>query len=139
MQGVAADVLDQIRSAVTDLGANRVASTGVPAEIERVIQLEHLAARLAKDSEIPDLTVNQTKDREWDRVGAILTKAQRALLAARLHELEDEHCIVYFALTRAKRLCIRLDGDSALDQRTLDVPEDDDRPPETSTRLAHQG
>ena len=116
VQGVAADVLDQLRSAVTDLGVNRVASTGAPAEIERVIQLEHLAARLAKDSEIPGLTVNQRKDREWDRVGAILTRAQRALLAARLHELEDEHCIVYVALTRPKRRCVRLDGDSALDQ-----------------------
>lgn len=65
----------------------------------------------------------QAKGREWDRVGVVLTRAQRALLTTGLHELEDEHCVVYVALTRTKRLCIRLDGDSALDQDTVEVPE----------------
>lgn len=72
------------------------------------------------------MTVFQAKGREWERVGVILTRAQRALLSTGLHELEDEHCVVYVALTRARRECIQLDGDPALDEGTLDIPADDD-------------
>lgn len=121
-----ADVLDDVRNVVTGFGVNRPRRLRAAAEAERVAQVERLAARLAKESVIPGLTVFQAKGREWDRVGVVLTRAQRALLTTGLHELEDEHCVVYVALTRAKRLCIRLDGDSALDQDTLDVPEDND-------------
>lgn len=120
-----ADVLDELRNAIRDLGVNRPRRLGAAAEIERIAQVARLAVRLAKDSVVPGLTVYQAKGREWERVGVVLTRAQRALLTTGLHELDDEHCVVYVALTRAKRLCIRLDGDPALDQDTLDVPDDD--------------
>ncbi|KQX08188.1 MULTISPECIES: UvrD-helicase domain-containing protein [unclassified Leifsonia] len=120
------DALDGLRDAIRDFGVSRPRRLGATAEIERIAQLERLAARLAKDSVVPGLTVYQAKGREWERVGVVLTRAQRALLTTGLHELEDEHCVVYVALTRAKRLCIRLDGDTESDQDTLDLPAADD-------------
>lgn len=115
-----ADVLDELRNAVRDLGVNRPRRLGAAAEIERIAQVERLALRLAKDSVVPGLTVYQAKGREWERVGVVLTRSQQALLTTGLHELDDEHCVVYVALTRAKRLCIRLGGDPALDPDVLD-------------------
>ncbi|WP_448232621.1 UvrD-helicase domain-containing protein [Microbacterium lacticum] len=121
-----ADALNELRNAIRDLGVTRPRRLGSVAEAERVAQVERLAARLVKDSVVPGMTVFQAKGREWERVGVILTRAQRALLSTGLHELEDEHCVVYVALTRARRECIQLDGDPALDEGTLDIPADDD-------------
>ncbi|WP_454166860.1 3'-5' exonuclease [Microbacterium lacticum] len=121
-----ADALNELRNAIRDLGVTRPRRLGSAAEAERVAQVERLAARLVKDSVVPGMTVFQAKGREWERVGVILTRAQRALLSTGLHELEDEHCVVYVALTRARRECIQLDGDPALDEGTLDIPADDD-------------
>lgn len=121
-----ADALNELRNAIRDLGVTRPRRLGSAAEAERVAQVGRLAARLVKDSVVPGMTVFQAKGREWERVGVILTRAQRALLSTGLHELEDEHCVVYVALTRARRECIQLDGDPALDEGTLDIPADDD-------------
>lgn len=118
----AVDVLEALRDAVVDLGApRRPRRLSSQKEADRVEELEALACRLRQDSLIPGMTVYQAKGREWPRVGVVLTRAQQDLLARGLKELDDEHCVVYVALTRAKTHCGLLVG-----ELTLELDEDDD-------------
>lgn len=112
------DALDDLRSAISTLGVTRPRRLAAAAEAERVAQLTRLAVRLAEDTSIPGLTVFQAKGREWDSVGVVLNAGQAEILSTGLHALDDEHCVLYVALTRAKRVCVRLGGeavDAALD------------------------
>ena len=117
------DVLDGLRSAIASFGVTRPRRLAATAEAERVAQLTRLAVRLGKEALIPGLTVFQAKGREWESVGVVLSKSQTELLKSGLHALDDEHCVLYVALTRAKRVCIRLGGESAAGA-TLDLPLD---------------
>lgn len=84
--------------------------------------MARLAVRLHQETSIPGLTVFQAKGREWERVGVVLTRGQRALLDAGLHALDDEHCVLYVALTRAKRVCVELAPHGPASEDTLDLP-----------------
>ena len=98
-------VLDDLREAIKSFGVRRPSRLSDEKEAAAVLQLARLAARLNQSNVIPGLTVFQAKGREWDRVGIVLSRAQVATLAAGLHELDEEHSIIYVAITRAKRLC----------------------------------
>ena len=76
------------------------------------LQLAQLAIRLRQTNLIPGLTVFQAKGREWERVGVALSRNQIDALKSGLRELEEEHCIIYVAITRAKRFCGLLSGAS---------------------------
>lgn len=56
----------------------------------------------------------------------VLIRTQDASLATGMQELEDEHCVVYVALTREQRLCGRLAGDATLELDATDVLIADD-------------
>lgn len=116
------DALDALRSAIASFGVTRPRRLAATAEAERVSQMARLAVRLNEEKSIPGLTVFQAKGREWERVGVVLTRAQRTLLDAGLHALDDEHCVVYVALTRAKRVCLQLAPHSQATEDTLDLP-----------------
>lgn len=120
--GAPVDALDTLRSAIASFGVTRPRRLAATAEAERVAQMGRLAVRLNQEATIPGLTVFQAKGREWERVGVVLTAGQRGLLETGLHALDDEHCILYVALTRAKRVCLQLahHGPAAAD--TLDIP-----------------
>lgn len=116
------DALDALRSAIASLGVTRPRRLAASAEAERVAQMARLAVRLNQATSIPGLTVFQAKGREWERVGVVLTRGQRALLDAGLHALDDEHCVLYVALTRAKRVCLQLAPHGLAAEDTLDLP-----------------
>ncbi|WP_169719942.1 UvrD-helicase domain-containing protein [Actinomyces slackii] len=86
-------------------------------------QLSQLAARLNQTAVIPGLTVFQAKGREWQRVGVVLSEDQLAALESGLEVIEEEHCITYVAITRAKRFCglLSTTPSSATAQLQLDM------------------
>jgi len=114
------DALDELRSVIASFGVTRPRRLAAAAEAERVAQLARLAVRLDQDALIPGLTVFQAKGREWESVGVVLSRSQMDLLKSGLHALDDEHCVLYVALTRARRVCVRLGG--AAGDLTLDLP-----------------
>lgn len=113
-----ADALEALRVAVASLGSRRPNKLKPQAEAARVEELGWLAARLKHFNLIPGLTVHQAKGGEWPRVGVVLTGHEQGLLAAGLRELEDDDCVIYVALTRAKRRCGLLAGPCVLDLDT---------------------
>jgi DNA helicase II / ATP-dependent DNA helicase PcrA len=105
----AVDVLDLLRDAARDLDVSRRPSK-LPKNGEpiRQAEIEALRLRLVRDDLIPGLTVHQAKGREWPRVGVALTDKDELILAGGLRKLEEEHCVLYVALTRAKESCVAL-------------------------------
>jgi ATP-dependent DNA helicase UvrD/PcrA len=105
----AAAVLDLLRDAALALGATKRPS-GLPRQGEpiRQAEIEALRRRIHRDDLIPGLTVHQAKGREWPRVGVALSNKDEQMLAAGLQALEEEHCVLYVALTRAKESCVAL-------------------------------
>ncbi len=101
-------VLDELREAIKALGVRRPSRLSDEKEAAAEAQLARLAARLRRTTLIPGLTIFQAKGREWDRVGVVLSRAQVATLASGLHELDEEHSIIYVAITRARLACGRL-------------------------------
>lgn len=105
----AASVLELLRDAAHDLGvARRPAKLPKNGEPIRQGEVEALRLRLQRDDLIPGLTVHQAKGREWPRVGVALSTKDEQVLAGGLRELEEEHCVLYVALTRAKESCIAI-------------------------------
>lgn len=111
----AAVVLDSLRDAISGLGVRRPNRLGAKAESLRQAELKSLGRRLQSSGLVPGLTVHQAKGGEWMNVGVVLTAHERGLLATGLRELEDDDCVVYVALTRAKERCGLLAGDLTLD------------------------
>lgn len=105
----AAVVLELLRSAAGDMGIVRRPSK-LPKNGEPIRQgeVEALRLRLHRDDLIPGLTVHQAKGREWPRVGVALSTRDELALASGLRALEEEHCVLYVALTRAKDSCVTL-------------------------------
>ncbi|MBW9093313.1 UvrD-helicase domain-containing protein [Microbacterium jejuense] len=101
-------ILDGLREAARRMGARRPSRLSDDKEAALEQQLTMLATRLNQPTLIPGLTVFQAKGREWDRVGVVLSRSQSAILSSGLREHEEEHCIIYVALTRAKSACGRL-------------------------------
>lgn len=101
-------VLDELRDAIKAFGVRRPKRLSDEKEAATALQLDRLAARMGQCTVIPGLTVFQAKGREWDRVGVVLSREQVATLASGLHELDEEHSIIYVAITRARRLCGKL-------------------------------
>lgn len=116
-----ADVLDELRTVIASFGVTRPRRLAAVAEAERVAQMTRLAVRLGEETSIPGLTVFQAKGREWERVGVVLTRTQRALLNTGLHALDDENCVLYVALTRAKRVCVEIEPQTPATEDTLDL------------------
>lgn len=99
-------VLDMLRSAATALGAPRRPSRLTAAnEADREADLGRLRVRLGRKDLIPGLSVHQAKGCEWNRVGVVLMPKDDQILADGLRPLEPEHCVLYVALTRARRSC----------------------------------
>lgn len=113
-------VLDALRDAISGLGVRRPNRLGVKAEALRHAELKSLGRRLQSSGLVPGLTVHQAKGGEWTSVGVVLSMYERALLAAGLREFEDDDCVVYVALTRAKERCGLLAA-----ELTLDLDADD--------------
>jgi DNA helicase-2/ATP-dependent DNA helicase PcrA len=117
----AAEVLGLLRDAALVLGArrrpNRLPRDGEPI---RQLEVEALRRRLGRQDLIPGLTVHQAKGCEWQRVGVALRRSDLGLLSRGLRELEPEDCVVYVALTRARRMCGWLGG---ADQLPLNVDD----------------
>jgi DNA helicase-2/ATP-dependent DNA helicase PcrA len=119
----AIDVLDDLREVIKSFDVRRPGRLPDPAkEAQRVAQIEALADRLKHESVIPGLTVFQAKGREWNRVGVVLTRTQEALLAAGLQALDDENCVIYVALTRAKNRCVQIGSDEAIQLEIEEPP-----------------
>lgn len=114
-----AQVLEDLREAVKSLGVRKPSRLSDENEATVRLQLSRLAARLKQATVIPGLTVFQAKGREWERVGVVLSRAQLAALASGLRALEEEHCIIYVAITRAKRFCGQMSGSSEHDGDSL--------------------
>lgn len=114
-----AEVLEDLREAVKSLGVRKPSRLSDENEATVRLQLSRLAARLKEAAVIPGLTVFQAKGREWERVGVVLSRTQLAALAAGLRALEEEDCIIYVAITRAKRFCGQLSGSSEHDGDSL--------------------
>lgn len=105
----AVDALECVRDAADTVSPrSRPARLQAKAEAQRVQEVELLRLRLARTDLIPGLTVHQAKGCEWPRVGVALAPFQEAALMSGLHEDEEEHCVVYVALTRARDACGRL-------------------------------
>lgn len=101
-----AQVLDDLRETIKRFGVrkpSRLPDEDKEADVR--LQLAQLAIRLRQTNLIPGLTVFQAKGREWERVGVALSRNQIDALKSGLRELEEEHCIIYVAITRAKRFC----------------------------------
>ncbi|MDV8071163.1 UvrD-helicase domain-containing protein [Rhodococcus sp. IEGM 1366] len=108
--GASADrVLNLLRDVALNLGAKRRPSR-LPGqgEPDRRSEVEALSRRLRRDDLILGLTVHQAKGREWPRVGVALSAKDEQRLAAGLHKLEPEDCVLYVALTRAREECVSL-------------------------------
>jgi DNA helicase-2/ATP-dependent DNA helicase PcrA len=74
------------------------------------LEIEALRRRLERHDLVPGLTVHQAKGCEWQRVGVALRPSDRDRLSRGLRELEPEDCVIYVALTRARRMCGWLGG-----------------------------
>lgn len=110
LTGVAApDILKRLRNAALELGASKRPSK-LPRQGEpiRMLEVEALRRRLGRTDLVPGMTVHQAKGREWPRVGVALSRRDEHLLTTGLHELDDDHCVLYVALTRAQVSCIAL-------------------------------
>ncbi|WP_259403157.1 UvrD-helicase domain-containing protein [Microbispora sp. H10670] len=72
--------------------------------------LVHLRSYLQRDvsQPVPAVTVHQAKGREWPRVGVRLTSGEKAALDAGLNEGNDDHRIIYVALTRGKSMTVAI-------------------------------
>lgn len=101
----AKDVLKELRDSVKVFGTRQPSRLKEENEIQVETQLDRLRLRLTSAPVVPGLTVFQAKGREWDRVGVVLSREQLDSLASGLRELDEEHCIIYVALTRARRAC----------------------------------
>lgn len=117
-----AQVLEDLREAIKALGARKPNRLSEAKEAAAEAQLGQLAARLSQSTVVPGLTVFQAKGREWGRVGVVLSQAQIVTLASGLQELDEEHCIIYVALTRARHVCGRIVDHvgTELDELSLD-------------------
>lgn len=116
-------VLEDLRNTIKALGVRKPGRLSGAKEAAAEAQLGQLAVRLTRSAVVPGLTVFQAKGREWGRVGVVLSQAQIDTLASGLQELDEEHCIIYVALTRARQVCGRLEnhacaeiGDLSLDR-----------------------
>ena len=117
-----AQVLDDLRETIKRFGVRKPSRlTDEDKEADARLQLAQLAIRLRQNSLIPGLTVFQAKGREWERVGVTLYRTQIDALKSGLRELEEEHCIIYVALTRAKRFCGLLSSTSELEVDQLQL------------------
>ena len=118
-----AQVLDDLREAIKSLGVRKPIRLSEKNETDARRQLARLAERLKQTTVIPGLTVFQAKGREWERVGVTLNHNQVDALKSGLRELEEEHCIIYVAITRAKCFCGLLSSTSELelDQLQFDM------------------
>lgn len=118
-----AQVLDDLREAIKSLGVRKPIRLSEKNETDVRRQLARLAERLKQTTVIPGLTVFQAKGREWERVGVTLNRNQVDALKSGLRELEEEHCIIYVAITRAKCFCGLLSSTSELelDQLQFDM------------------
>jgi hypothetical protein len=116
-----AQVLDDLRETIKSLGARKPSKLSEKKENDVRLQLAQLAARLRQTTVIPGLTVFQAKGREWERVGVALYRSQIETLKSGLRELEEEHCIIYVAITRAKRFCGLLSSTSELELDQLQI------------------
>lgn len=114
-------VLDELREAIKFLGVRRPRALSDDKEVAAEAQLARLAARLNQPTVVPGLTIFQAKGREWDRVGVVLSRAQVTMLASGLHELNEEHSIIYVAITRARVACGRLSDTSGVEAEGLPV------------------
>lgn len=114
-------VLDELREAIKALGVRRPSRLSDEKETAAETQLARLAARLDKTAVVPGLTIFQAKGREWDRVGVVLSRAQVTTLASGLHELDEEHSIIYVAITRARLACGRLSDTSGVEAEHLSL------------------
>jgi DNA helicase-2/ATP-dependent DNA helicase PcrA len=111
-----AQVLSDLRDAIVSLGGSRRPTRLAAAnELIRVEDIRMLAIRLVGERLIPGLTVYQAKGQEWPRVGVVLSGNDTDLLSQGLRELEDDDCVIYVALTRAKEKCGRLGSDLQLE------------------------
>ncbi|KAB8197657.1 AAA family ATPase [Nonomuraea phyllanthi] len=72
--------------------------------------LSHLRSYLQRDVSrpVPAVTVHQAKGREWPRVGVRLTSVEKAALSTGLNEGNDDHRIIYVALTRGKSMTVAI-------------------------------
>ncbi|WP_159813739.1 UvrD-helicase domain-containing protein [Actinomyces sp. zg328] len=114
-----AEVLEDLLEAVKSLGVRKPRRPDKRKESDFRMQLSRLAERLRLPSLIPGLTVFQAKGREWERVGVVLSQDQVDALKSGLDEHEEEDCITYVAITRARRFCGLLSGTT--DLSTLDI------------------
>ena len=111
----AGDVLVALRNAALDLGvARRPAKLPKSGEPIREAEIEALRLRLRRSDLVPGLTVHQAKGREWPHVGVALNDRDELMLAGGLRELQEDHCVLYVALTRAQESCIALGGPGEL-------------------------
>jgi DNA helicase-2/ATP-dependent DNA helicase PcrA len=118
----AGQVLDDLREAIKAFGVRKPNRLSKAKEAVVEDQLDRLATRLSHEAVVPGLTVFQAKGREWGRVGVVLSQAQVAILASGLHEIDEEHCIIYVALTRARHACGRLsDSDGGIEDDELSL------------------
>lgn len=118
-----AEVLEDLRDTIKSLGVRRPSRLSDDNEAIVRLQLSRLATRLQQTAVIPGLTVFQAKGREWERVGVILSNTQLTALKSGLNELNEEDCVTYVAITRAKRLCGLLTDttDTTTDQFQLEL------------------
>lgn len=111
-----ADILDQLRDSIKTFGGRRPRRLVMEKETEAKMNLTRLAARLDKPILIPGLTIFQAKGREWDRVGVVLSREQVDTLEGGLSKLDEEHSIIYVAVTRARIACGRLLDTSSVER-----------------------
>lgn len=105
----AVEALERVRDAAEAVSPkSRPSKLQASAEEQRVQEVDRLRRRLTRADLIPGLTVHQAKGCEWPRVAVALTAAHEAALATGLTNAQEEHCVVYVALTRAKEVCGRL-------------------------------
>ena len=109
-----ASVLTELCLAVKSLGVSKPPVTGQIKQTA-VRRLGALGVRLLQENLIPGLTVFQAKGREWDRVGVVLSNEQNRMLKSGLQPFKDgwfneEQCIIYVALTRARLCCGKLEN-----------------------------
>lgn len=112
----AVDALERVRDAAETVSPKpRPSRLKAQAEAQRVQEVERLRLRLTRSDLIPGLTVHQAKGCEWPQVGVALTAAHEAALSAGLTNAQEEHCVVYVALTRARDYCGSLRHEDELD------------------------
>lgn len=116
-------ILEDLRETIERLGVRKPNRLSDKKEAIVRQQLTLLSTRLKQDIVIPGLTVFQAKGREWERVGVALSGDQITALASGLQPLDEEHCVIYVAITRAKQFCGLLSATSGseVDQLQLDM------------------